>query len=203
MRIVIICEGKTEQAFKVCLHEFLKSRLGSIQKMPKLVFDVHNGAIPTEDKLKRVVTNLLTAKKNPANAVIALTDAYPAFVDAEDAKSKIRQWVGAQPHFYPHVALHDFEAWLLPYWGEIQKLSGRKAAAWGTQPERVNHGNPPAHRLGRMFEEGTCRDSYQKPRDAGRILRGVDLLVSIQNCPELKAFVNTILKLCDPSAVIP
>ncbi len=205
MKIVIICEGKTENAFKPCLVEFLKSRFLELQRktqLPKLVFDVHNGAIPKEDKLKRVVTNLLNSKKSPANAVIALSDVYPAFEDAEDAKSKMQQWVGVQPHFYPHVALHDFEAWLLPYWDRIRKLAGRDAAPFGSQPETVNHGNPPAHRMVKLFEAGTCRDSYKKPRDAGRILRDADLMVAILACPELKAFVNTILSLCDHTQVI-
>ncbi len=203
MRIVIICEGKTEQAFKSCLHEFLKSKLGASQKMPKLVFDVHNGSIPSGDKLQRVVTRLLSDSKNPADAVIALTDVYPGFSNADAAKTQMRQDVGNQTAFYPHVAQHDFEAWLLPFWDRIQKLAGRTAAPWGSNPETVNHGNPPAHRLMKLFEEGKCRDSYKKPRDAGRILLNADLTVAIQACPELKALVNTILNLCDPSKVIP
>jgi predicted ATPase len=32
--------------------------------------------------------------------------------------------------------------------------------------------------------------------DAARILKGQDLMVSINQCPELKAFINTILELC-------
>ena len=172
--------------------------------MPKLVFDVHNGAIPKRDKLKRVVTNLLNDTKNPANAVIALTDVYPDFVDAEDAKSNMRHWVGKQPAFFPHVALHDFEAWLLPYWDQIRKLSKQiNAAPFGSNPEKVNHQNSPAKRMVELFEVGKCRDSYDKPRDAGRILKDADLMVAIKKCPELKSFVNTILKLCDPTTVIP
>ena len=54
-----------------------------------------------------------------------------------------------------------------------------------------------------MFEAGTCRDSYNKPRDAGRILKDVNLMTAIAACSELKAFVNTILRLCDESKVIP
>jgi hypothetical protein len=53
----------------------------------------HDGHIPTGDKLKRVVENLLNNKKQPADAVIALTDVYtgstpPEFPTAEDAKKK-------------------------------------------------------------------------------------------------------------------
>ncbi len=206
MRIVIICEGKTEKAFKPCLVKFLKSRFLELQlktQLPKLDFLDSGGAIPSGDRLKRIVTRLLSDKKNPANAVVALADVYPDFVDAEDAKSKMRQWVGVQPHFYPHVALHDFEAWLLPYWDRIQKLAGSNAALFGSNPETVNHGNPPAHRMLNLFESGKCRDSYNKPRDAGKILLDADLMVAIQKCPELKAFVNTILELCSKKSVIP
>ena len=115
MKITIICEGKTEQAFKETLHSFLQPLLPG--KMPSLRFDVHHGSIPTGDTLKRVVENLLGETRNPSNAVIGLTDVYPGFTDAQDAKSKMRLWVGEEPRFYPHVALHDFEAWLLPHLG--------------------------------------------------------------------------------------
>lgn len=201
MRITIICEGKTEQAFKECLHAFLKTRLTG--NMPSLKFDVHHGSIPTQAKLHRVVENLLGARVNPSDAVIGLTDVYPAFVDAGDAKGKMRQWVGQEQRFHPHVALHDFEAWLLPYWARLTKLAGREAQPFGAHPEAVNHNHPPAHRIVRLFEAGSCRDSYNKPRDAKRILKDVDLITAIQACPELKAFVNTIIHLCDPSKVIP
>jgi hypothetical protein len=195
MRISIICEGKTESAFKPHLIAFLRTRLKGM--MPSLVFDRHDGAIPTEKKLQRVVSSLLETGRVRADAVIALTDVYPAFQDAKEAKQKMRGWVGVdEQRFYPHVALHDFEAWLLPYWDRIQKLAGKKSKAWGANPEMVNASDPPAHRLRRLFEAGTCRDSYNKPRDAGRILRNADLLVSIAACSELKSLVNTILKLC-------
>lgn len=115
----------------------------------------------------------------------------------------MRQWVGQEPRFYPHVALHDFEAWLLPYWDRITKLAGKNAKVPGAHPEAVNHHNPPARRIARLFEEGSCRDSYSKPRDAKRILRDADLMTAIQACPELKEFVNTIIGLCEPDQIVP
>lgn len=198
MRITIICEGKTELAFKDALLSYLQTPLAG--KMPSLKFDVHHGAIPSEAKLQRVVKNLLSTKVNPSDAVIALTDVYPGFKDAHDAKTKMKEWVGPEPRFYPHVALHDFEAWLLSYWDRITVLAGRKAKPPGVHPEKVNHGNPPAHRLNQLFEEGKCRDSYNKPRDAKRILKDADLSTAIAACPELKAFVDTIIWLCDPDS---
>jgi len=75
-----------------------------------------------------------------------LTDVYtgtipPEFPTAEDAIQKMRQWVGAEPRFHPHVALHDFEAWLLPYWNMIKKLTGSNHKSPGSNSEKVNHGN--------------------------------------------------------------
>jgi hypothetical protein len=205
VKIVILVEGKTELAFKAHLNAFLKTRLG--RKMPKLDFHPYDGLIPTGKKLKRIVNNLLNDRKRPAHAVIALTDVYtgsnpPDFPTADDAKKKLREWVGEDERFFPHVALHDFEAWLLPYWDKITKLTGSNHKPPGSNPEKVNHNNPPAHRLAKEFRTGPKPKSYVKARDVGRILKGEDLLVAINACPELKAFVNTILSLCDNSKVI-
>ncbi len=201
MRIAILVEGKTERAFKPYLLLYLQKRLAG--KMPKLDFMPYDGRIPTGDKLKRVVENLLNDKKQPADAVIALTDVYtgsvpPEFPTAEAAKQKMREWVGAEKRFYPHVALHDFEAWLLPYWEKIKKITGSNRKAPGSAPEKVNHGNSPAYRLAEVFRTGSKTKSYVKARDAGRILKDEDLSVAINACPELKSFVDTIVTLCSP-----
>ncbi|MDY6908915.1 MAG: DUF4276 family protein [Thermodesulfobacteriota bacterium] len=198
MKIVLIVEGKTEKAFLPSLREFLQGRLAGA--MPRLDVFPYDGRIPKEDKLRRVVENLLSGR-NPADHVIALTDVYtgttpPDFIDAQDAKNKMRQWVGAEPRFHPHAAQYDLEAWLLPYWPTIQRLARHNKAAPGGNPETVDHHNPPAHRIKEIFEIGKCRDSYVKARDAARILRENDLSAAINQCIELKAFINTILSVC-------
>jgi len=203
MKIALIVEGKTEKAFLPCLREFLHNRLAGA--MPKLDPFPCDGRIPKEDKLKRVVEKLLGGR-NPADHVIALTDVYtgttpPDFLDAQDAKNKMRQWVGGEPRFHPHAAQYDFEAWLLPYWPTIQRLAKHTKAAPGGNPETVNHQNPPAYRIKEIFEIGNCRDSYVKSRDAARILRENDLTVAIDQCSELKAMINTILSLSGGSVI--
>ncbi len=72
----------------------------------------------------------------------------------------------------------------------------------GAHPEKINHVNPPAHRLAEVYRTGRKAKGYVKPRDASRILRGEDLMVAVNACPELKAFLNTILTLCDEKQVI-
>ncbi|MDM8542354.1 DUF4276 family protein [Desulfococcaceae bacterium HSG9] len=204
MKITIVVEGKTEKAFIPFLRNFLKLRLQGT--MPKLDTMPYNGPIPKGDKLKRVVANLLSSRRK-ADHVIALTDVYtgstpPDFVNASDAKQKMRKWVGSEPRFHPHAAQHDFEAWLLPYWLSIQRLARHKQTEPSGNPEQVNHHKPPAHRIEELFRIGKCRGSYVKPRDAGRILRDNDLAVSINACSELKAFVNTIISVCGGTVIL-
>lgn len=196
MKIAILVEGATEMAFKSKLQEFLKLRLG--QQMPKLKFISCEGRIHKEEKLRRVVENLLSGR-DAHNAVIALTDVYTGtkdFIDAADAKAKMAAWVGKNPNFYPHAASHDFEAWLLPFWSKIQQISGGNRAVPSGDPELVNHNNPPSYRIKEIFEQGKRR-SYDKARDAKKILEGQNLGDAAKVCPELKAFLNTILSLCD------
>lgn len=143
----------------------------------------------------------LLAGSRPAAAVIALTDVYtgsqpPEFQSADDAKTRMREWVGPNPSFYPHVALHDFEAWLLPYWEKIKKLSGSNRSAPAAHPETVNHMQPPSRRLEEVFRTGGKGRAYVKVRDAGKILLGEDLSVAAGACPELQALIDTIVSLC-------
>ena len=177
MKIVVIVEGATETAFKGKLSEFIATRLGG-KTPPKLNFVGQGGRIPTGKNLQKVVENLLSGKQ------------------AADAKAKMRNWVGPNLKFHAHAAQHDFEAWLLPFWDTIQQLAGHNKAKPSGSPEDVNHDKPPAYRIKEIFEVGKCRDSYKKPRDGKRILKDNKLIVAAQACPELKAFLNTILSLC-------
>ncbi|HXM43620.1 MAG TPA: hypothetical protein VN924_20450 [Bryobacteraceae bacterium] len=95
MKITVLVEGKTEQAFKPHLLEFLKRRLD--RRMPNIDFFPCQGRIYKGEKLRRVVESLLRNGKAPSDAVIALTDVYTGtddFVDAADAKRKMQTWVG-------------------------------------------------------------------------------------------------------------
>ena len=201
MKIAILVEGATESAFRDKLREFLQKYLA--QNMPRLKFIPQDGRIPKEDKLKRLVENLLSGK-DAYDAVIALTDVYTGtrdFVDAADAKAKMTTWVGNNPKFYPHTACHDFEAWLLPYWATIQKIAKHNRSAPSGAPEKVNHNKPPSYWIKEIFKLGDCKRDYSKIIDGKAILKNQDLMVAIQACPELKAFVNRIIALCDGEVI--
>ena len=89
----------------------------------------------------------------------------------------------------------EHDCWVYPCWADIKTIAGHNRNAPPGAPESVNHNRPPSWHIRQIFRLGTCRDDYSKPRDANRILRGKDLLVAAEKCPELKAFLNTILTL--------
>lgn len=199
MKISLIIEGKTEKAFVPKLREYLQTPLAG--NMPTLHSVPQNGRIPSSDKLDRLVNNLLRHGKNPADYVIALTDVYPDYSDAAEAKAKMHQSVKHQERFHAHAAQYEFEAWLLPYWSRIQQLANHNQSAPGGAPEQVNHHNPPSNRIKEILRRGNGRYDYVKDRDASRILKDSDLNVAIQQCSELKSLVNTILSICGSQAI--
>jgi hypothetical protein len=85
---------------------------------------------------------------------------------------------------------------LLPYWSTIQRLAKHNRAAPAGSPESVNHSHPPSWHIKEVFRIGSGPRHYTKARDAKKILDGQDLAVAAAACPELKAFLNTILTLC-------
>lgn len=57
MKLAILIEGRTERAFKPFLIDFLKGYLPG--RMPNLDFFSLHGGLPTDEKLRRIVENLL------------------------------------------------------------------------------------------------------------------------------------------------
>src|ERR1700730_4878246 len=89
MKITILVEGRTEQAFKPHLVTFLSPRL--VGNMPRLDMFPYKGRIPMGDDLRSKVEILLSGRQ-PSDAVIALTDVYTGtndFLNAADAKVKM------------------------------------------------------------------------------------------------------------------
>jgi hypothetical protein len=66
----------------------------------------------------------------------------------------------------------------------------------------VNHQKPPSYWIKEIFSTGKCRRDYNKVIDGVAILKDNDLMIAIKPCPELKAFVNRIISLCDEDKII-
>ncbi|MBM3500320.1 MAG: DUF4276 family protein [Armatimonadetes bacterium] len=187
MRIVLYVEGETEQAFKRHLKAFLddiadrdeKQKVGLVTRT-----DTHR------HRLQRNVARDLGDPQ--CLGVVVLVDVYPEFGSPEAVREHYGGCGGQR--FRAHCALHDFEAWLLPYWQRVFEQAGRrppKNPKW-LNPETVNVDKPPS----RVLREDvfTGKPGYQKTVHAARILEGQDLRVAAEASPQLKLFLNTLLE---------
>jgi hypothetical protein len=200
MKVVLICEGKTESVITAVLREFLAQRYDMAypgQRNPnRLGIDprpVHGLVQWSEGYLKDINRYLCDSD---VKAVIVLTDVKPLYENAEDAIKKLSK-NAPNSRFHVCAAQNDFEAWLLPYWDKIvSRLKIKKQYSWGVI-EDINDTNPPSHRLESFyFRESKNKGikSYSKVVEAKAILKDSDLVIAANSCPSLKHFLNTILK---------
>jgi len=189
MRIVLLAEGRTERAAGAHFKRFLDEHAAHL---PKVRLDVRSfdGAL-TANKIRRHCQ--LHLGDVDVRGVIALADAYPQFrgQDGAQAKATLRSWMPDDERCHACIALHDFEAWLLPGWSAITgRLGSKQSYPWGP-PETVDDDKPPAHRLKEIF--ATKRRAYVKPVDGKLLFEQLDLPEVAQRCPELKILLNTLL----------
>ncbi|MEM7536473.1 MAG: DUF4276 family protein [Chloroflexota bacterium] len=192
-KIVLYVEGDTEVALKKHLKAFLDERAETEGK-PKVTLETRKLVTRKADKLHRDVKREL--RRRDVLGVVGLIDVFPNFKNAEEAKRHLRRAVGDEPNFYPHAAQYDVEAWLLPFWNDICRRIGVRQSSPGSKPETVNGMNPPAYRLTNLYKRAKKpKRDYKKAIEMAAILKGKDLAVAAESCPELKAFLNTLLRL--------
>lgn len=193
MSIVLLLEGKTERACVPVLKAFLDS-VAEQEGKPRTRLaskDYSGSEVHDTEQVQRDVTRHLGTAD--VAGVVLLTDVCPRFRTAEGAKAHY-QGIRPADRFRAHCALHDFEAWLLPYCDRIHQRLGKrppKHARW-PQPERVDLDKPPSKQLADLFQ--AAGRGYRKTVDAPEILKGQDLAVAAEACPELRAFLNSLLE---------
>ena len=187
MKIVLLAEGATERAARERLKVFLDERRGDRPRVGLQIRTV-DGGLRQRDVFGRCQEYL---RDPQVCGVVALTDVYPAFLDAPSARTTVRGWMPNDPRCHSAAALHDFEAWLLCGWDAILARLGIQRAPFGANPETINGDNPPAHRLRDLFQ--TKRRRYIKPVDGKLLFDQLDLLNAATRCGELKRFLNTLL----------
>ena len=193
MTIVLLVEGQTETALREHLKRFLDDR-ATAGGRPKTALRTKDIMTLNPGKLRGRIR--LELGQPEVTAVVGLIDVYPRFLSASEAKVFLRETAGNDPHFYAHAAQFEVEAWLLPYWESIcARLGTARQAAPGPRPEQVDHEKPPSHHLKELYRlVKPCR-KYIKTQEMAAILRGKDLTVPANQCPEFKALLNTLLDL--------
>lgn len=193
MTIVLLVEGDTETALKASLKRFLDERAQAENK-PAVRFKAKDIMSLNSQRLGRRVK--LELSDPTVTAVVGLIDVYPNFGDAAAAKRFLRQAVGDEPRFYAHAAQFEVEAWLLPYWDAICRRVNVRQSPPADLPEQVNLQNPPSRRLSELYQRAKPRPrKYVKTIEMAAILHDKDLTVAAAQCPEFKAFLNTLLTL--------
>jgi len=135
----------------------------------------------------------LALATNHADHIFALIDLYPGHVDAESLRQELRQRVEPQWHarFHAHVAVHDFEAWVLANKEQLSKRLGVATLHGFNSPETVNDQKPPAERLKELFIRH--KRTYQKEVDGPAILRRTTPAVISDQCPNFQLFYKDLL----------
>lgn len=193
MTIVLLAEGDTERALKDHLKAYLDQQADAARQ-PRMRFLTRGRIESRPEKLRRQVE--LELENPDVTAVVGLIDVFPKFKDAAAAKQWLGEATGNNPYFYAHAAQYDVEAWLLPYWNDICRRLKLDKRSPGAQPEYVNSQKPPAYHLDELYRQAKPRArKYNKPIEMRDILRGKDLTVAADACPEFKSFLNTLLTL--------
>jgi len=191
MKIVVICEGATEAALKQGLRDFVRGRAEGLGRVGIETRSLDGPVM--RKKLGRLVE--LNLAKSDVLGVVALTDVYPDFGNAKEAKDALRRFAGSGPvdaKFRPHAAQFDVEAWIMPFWSQIAKHLGVNATPPGARPEEINTQRPPSHHLRGLYAKAKQR--YEKVIDGAKWLTAEKLGIAAGHCPELKSFLNSLLE---------
>lgn len=201
MRIVLLCEGKTEKAITGALKEFMDNHCNEsgAQRVGLDIMPFGGRAVDCEEVTDRLNMH---GKRDEVIGVIALTDVYPEFQDAKTAKKRLKECVKDSPFehkFHAHAAQFELEAWLLPFWDDIcrkLKLKG-KAKPPGENPEQVNSQKPPSKHLKELYRRAKPRREYDKVLHAPKILKDGRIAVAAEKCHELGKLLKTLENLCE------
>ncbi len=191
MKVVVLCEGKTEAALRTALAGFVNRHAtdarGGIATKP----------VPGKLAGQKFRTQVrLNCAQSDVLGVIGLTDVYGVFESGAQAKQALQETIagiGNAEKFRPHVAQFELEAWLMPFWDEIAATLRVKVKKPGGRPEEIDKQKPPSRHLKELFRR--AKKDYDKVRYASKWLTADRLEIAAQSCPELKAFLNALLEL--------
>lgn len=198
MRFVLLVEGHTEHK---ALSGFFKRYLDAKLSRPVKVDTVrHDGY---RDLIKHAPIKARLHLQDPRRgaetlAVIALLDLYgPCYPEHCKSTEQRLDWIKRQvrgdntdPRFLVHCAVHETEAWLL---GDPSLFPPEiRRALPGRPPEEINHDEPPAKLLHRLFRTKLRRD-YHKINDGSGLFQRLDPDLAARRCPYLGQLLREML----------
>jgi hypothetical protein len=191
VKVVLICEGSTERALVPGLRELIQKQMPGRDRVG-LTSHPLNGPV-YRAKLTRIVD--LHGSSRDVGGIIALTDVYPEFNDADEAKKHLARLVEKCEYvrkFRAHAAQFDVEAWLVPSWKEIAKSLNVPRQPPSAHPEQINRDRPPSFHFADLYQ--SAKRKYSKPIAARRWFTPENLERAADQCRQLKSLLDSILE---------
>lgn len=198
-RVVILCEGPSDE-------EILKV----LFQKEKALAHVTPWLQPLEKKFKekeirsRVCNSLKTTGVLAAFALVDLKGTsvnYPAsstsYIDkARFVKEHLKGFLSGlseADRFYPHVAVHDIETWILADRGAVTNYFRISTVPYLADcPEAIDFNRPPSYILGDLFKSNGL--VYRKTVHGPELFSTVDFDIVYNKCPHFKDFVDDLIK---------
>ena len=197
-RIVILCEGKTEElAIRYfILKQWAKDGLSSVgldRVNPR-------GHL---DKVAPYARNYLDEPE--VLAVFTLIDLYgmnlvthPPNDDLDAKVRRVQNWLRdpLRKHkraecFVPHVSVHEVEAWILAEGAALAKKLGDRSVEPVSHAEIKNFQNPPSKQMNESFLRSKGRH-YQKIEDGEPLFSQMEFQPVYDSCPYFRKFYDDL-----------
>lgn len=200
-RVVILCEGPSDEKILEVLFQNVK--LSHI--VPS--FQPLDGA--TQFKEQKIRSRVCNSLKIPGIlAVFALVDLkgfpvnYPkdvtSYIDrAKFVKEHLKDFLSGlseSDRFYPHVAVHDIEAWILADKAAVTNYFGSSTLPYRADlPEAIDFDKSPSHLLEDFFIENKGH-RYRKTVHASELFLAVNFDTVYNKCPHFRDFFDDLIK---------
>lgn len=197
--IVIICEGSSDEAILKVLFQKEKA-LAHITPW----FQPLGGE--TRFKRKEIRSRVCNSFKKPGVlAVFALIDLKGASVDyptditsyidkARFVKDYLKGFLSGlseSDKFYPHVAVHDIETWILADRDAVAKYFRSSTIPYQADcPEAIDFNRPPSYILGDLFKSNGL--VYIKTVRGPELFKTVNFNIINDRCPHLRDFIDDL-----------
>ena len=197
MKFVIFVEGHTEhRVLADFVRPFLDSQLSQRIGVHTVLFKGYHQYLdeaPKKAKLYQSDPDTL--------GIMGLLDIYGLKVLPEGerdkpgylqrVKTKIEKSVD-QAKFRQHFAVYELEAWLLSQPDIFPQAVVKDFPAGISNPEKVNHDEPPAKLLERLYEKN-LKTGYKKVTDGQRLFSKLDPGVVYGKCPHFKRLLDDMV----------
>ena len=193
-RIYILCEGDTEEN---AIKYFIRPQWDKMGELKSVALD--SKTIKPKDihkQTKQLIEN------GDCDAVFLLFDLYgfPQELKGLDYKEKqeyIVQKLKTESNyhdlFFPHLAVHEIEAWVLAD-GDTLTAYFRNKISGENNAEEKNFQNNPSKRLNDLFNKYK-HTRYYKNSDSSALFRKLNFTSVYNNCPYFRLFYDELVKI--------